>query len=78
MTCPLLERSELLQRTRVVGMRRPLRGMSYDVPFILFYSEENNMGWFLLGLILFATVPIIAIFGCIAADLLGIKKGDEL
>ena len=36
------------------------------------------MGWFLLGLILFATVPIIAVFGCIAADLLGIKKGDEL
>ena len=45
---------------------------------LYFYSEEKNMGWFLLGLILFATVPIIAVFGCIAADLLGIKKGDGL
>jgi hypothetical protein len=36
------------------------------------------MGWFLLVLILFTTVPIVAVFGCIAADLLGIKKGDDL
>ena len=36
------------------------------------------MGWLLLGLILFVTVPIVVVFGYIAADLLGIKKGDEL
>lgn len=69
MTCPLL------QSTRVVGMRVPLRVGLMMCP-LYFYSEDKNMGWFLLGLILFATVPIVAVFGFIAADLLGIKKGD--
>ncbi len=42
MTCPLLERSELLQRTRVVGMRVPLRVGLMMCP-LYFYSEDKNM-----------------------------------
>ena len=57
-----------------VNVRWPLRVGLMMCP-LYFYSEDKSMGWFLLGLILFATVPIVAVFGCIAADLLGIEKG---
>lgn len=58
-------------------MREPLRGgLNMSAPLCLPFSEDKIMGWFLLCLILFATVPIVAVFGCILADLLGIKKGD--
>lgn len=34
------------------------------------------MGWFLLALILFASLPIVIVFGSIAADLLGTEEGE--
>nr|DAE36536.1 MAG TPA: hypothetical protein [Caudoviricetes sp.] len=61
-----------------VNVRWPLRVGLMMCPLYFFYSEDKSMGWLLLGLILFVTVPIVVVFGYIAADLLGIKKGDEL